>query len=237
MANLKSSLKSTAAKAEATVVSLPAVRASKATSPLVTAIDKVCRSLKSGVDMIREAEIEIQKVLVRCIEHLEAHGDANPADRLVKGILLTNHPSSTALAREVIAHFRNNSPIRWESKSPYKLFVLKEGQEGYKAPDTAKAGEVPFNETPQAIKARSIGQAAQQRALEDATLSMMVKRAAGVIGFLNNMRTGKDERKIKVGEEAKMDRFAKALNGVLKDFGGEEAAVSIVKADPKKKAA
>lgn len=224
---MKSNLKSTTT---ASVVSLPNIRASKATSPLVTAIDKVCKSLGKAVDAVREAEVEIQSILVRCITHFEEHGDANPADRLVKGILLTNHPSSTALAREVMAHFRNNSPIRWETKSPYKLFVLKEGQEGYKAPDVAKAEEVAFNETPQALRARAIGQAAQSKALEEATLAMMVKRAAGSITFLNNMLSGKDERKVKPGELPKMERFAKGLNALVKDFAGESAVVPLVKA-------
>lgn len=234
--SLKSNLKSSTVPKTAEIVSLPQVRANGKSSTLVTRIDKVCKAFQASVNAIRDNEVEVQKILIACIEHFEAHGDANPADRLVKGLLLINHPSSTATAREVMAHFRNNSPIRWESKSPYKLFVLKEGMEGYKAPDVAKATEVSFNETPQAMKARAIGQAAQAKALQPATLAMMVSRAAGTINFLNNMRTGKDEREIKAGEEGKMEKFARALNVVLKDFGGEEAAVTIVK-PPQKKAA
>lgn len=231
----KTNLKSSAAVISATVVSLPEVRKNGKASGLVTRIDKVCKAFSASVAAIRENEAEVQAILVQCIEHFEAHGDANPADRLVKGLLLINHPSSTATAREVMAHFRNHSPIRWEAKSPYKLFVLKEGQEGYKEPDVAKASEVAFSETPQAMRARAIGQAAQNQALKEADLPMILKRTAGAITFLNNILTGKDERKVKPGELPKMEKFAKGLNNLLKDFGGDTAVVPLVK--PAKKAA
>lgn len=233
---LKSTLKSSAVTKTAEIVSLPQVRANGKSSTLVSRIDKVCKAFQASVNAIRDNEVEVQKILIACIEHFEAHGDANPADRLVKGLLLINHPSSTATAREVMAHFRNNSPIRWESKSPYKLFVLKEGMEGYKAPDVAKATEVSFNETPQAMRARAIGQAAQNQALKDADLPMMLKRAAGVVTFFNNLRTGADARKIKTGEEAKMEKFAKSVNQLLKDMGGDTAVVAIAKPTQKKAA-
>lgn len=233
MANVKNSLKSSVAKADggtrfSNVVSLPQVRANGKASGLVSQIDKFGRGLKATIQGMKEKETEAQRLLILCIEHFEKHGDANPADRLVKTILLENHPSSTAMAREVMAHFRNNSPIRWESKSPYKLFVLKANEEGYKAPDVAKAQEVAFNDTPQAQRARAIGQAAQSQALKEADLTMLVKRAAGVVTFWNRMVNGTDDRKIKPGEDAKMVKFLKEMNKIVEAYA-PSAVVPIAK--------
>lgn len=230
-ANLKSDLKNTTTD---NVVSLPTIRKSKATSPLVAAIERVCNSFRKSVESIRDNEAQVQKVMIDCLEHFGKHGDANPADRLVKGLLLINHPSSTASAREVMAHISANSPITWETKSPYKLVVLKDGMKGYKALDVAKAAEVAFNETPRAMRARAIGQAAQNQALKDADLTMVVKRAAGVVTFFNKMITGADDRKIKPGEDAKMVKFLKDLNQVVENYA-PSAVVPI--APLKKKAA
>lgn len=230
MASLKSKLKGDTV-GTAVVMTLPTLKG-RGASELNKLIEAAIRGAKNVVQSITAVEPLIAKAANATLDHFAKHGDAMPADRLVKGLILLNHPASTAMARELMAWYRPISNIRWDSKHPFKVKVLKDGDEGYsdKEPDVAKGEETPFNETKQAKSARSMAEKAHANALKPADLSMMVGRAAGTIAFLNNILTGKDERKIKPGEQPKMERFAKALNGVLKDFGGEEAAVPLVKA-------
>lgn len=220
--------------ATSTALVVPMIPKDSKTKTVLGLIEDALTAAKSVVTAVQRSEPHVQKALVACVSHFAEHKDARPADRLVKGLMALNHPAAMSMAREVVAHFRTNSPIRWDAKG--KLTVLKEGQEGYKAPDAAAAEETNYYETPQAKRARSAAEAAHKNNLKEADLNMVLKRTAGSsIGFINNILRGKDERKIKEGELPKIKRFAARINEVLKEFGGDTAVVEIAK--PERKAA
>lgn len=202
-------------------------RSSAPKSALNKLIDKALLSVGNIVQALTEAEPNVAAAAMASMIHALKHGDTTPADRLVKGILAKNHPAARAVAFELVAWFRGCSPLRWETSAPYKCYLNTDPEKGPVDFDEAKASEAAYYETAQAKKARAVGEAAHKKSLADADMKMMMNRAAGLITFFNNIVTGKDDRKIKAGEEPKMRDFAGKINEVLKHFGGSDAVVDI----------
>jgi hypothetical protein len=218
---LKSTTTKTPAPANDAFV-VPTLKSNAKNASVIALIEKALKGARSMVQSIEQLEPHIAAAELACLTHAEAHGDAMPADRLVKGLIACNHPATTALSQEVVGWFRTFSPVRWDMKG--KVSVLKEGQEGYKPFEAEKAEATPFNETPAAKRARAASARAHKAAMKDADLKMMISRAQGVIAWFNNIVEGKDRRKVKTGEEAKMKKFAKALNTLTIDFVGKPEA-------------
>lgn len=208
-----------------------AMRKSKANPGLMSIIKDAINAVRTVVQTVNRSEPHVQKALVGCIEHFEKHGDAMPAHRLVTGLLELNHPAAHAMCREVVDHFRTNSPIRWAVKgNKAELNVLKEGQDGYKAPNPQGAESTAYYETERAKKSRSAAATAATRSLEPATFKQMMNRTKGIINWYNKMAKGEDERPIALADKPKMVKFMTEINSVLKTFGGEEAPIKIEKA-------
>jgi hypothetical protein len=229
MARTSNALKSSTvlSSENATTMVVPELKDNKKNASVIAAIEKALKGARNLVQTAQQLEPLITDASNKCLIHCQEHGDAMPADRLVKGLMACGHPTTSSLAREVIAWFSGNSPIRWDSKKNVR--VLKEGEDGYKPFDIAKAEEAGPHETPAAKRARDVAAAAHRNSLAAADMGMLVKRTSGVITFLNNMITGKDERPIKDGELPKMKKLATRLNDVLKEFGGETAVVPLAK--------
>jgi hypothetical protein len=232
--NLKSSA-STAAlsaatngkKGEVVAFTVPEIRKSGKNSAVLALIESALRAARTMVQSVRELEPKIAKASQGALEHFDAHGDMGPADRLVKGLIACNHPTTTTVAREVMAWFKACSPIQWEGNGKGKVFKNKDEDKGQIETDLALAEEKAYFETPQAIRARQIGAAAQNNALKAADLGFMVNRLAGTIKTFNNMLTGSDQRKVKAGEVDQMTELSNDVNKLLKKYGGAKAIVPV----------
>lgn len=211
--------------------------ASNGKSAAMQAVSRLLLSAKTFMQSMAEFEKDIQSALVKTLEHCEIHGDAMPADRLVKGLRELNHPAMTKFSDECVAWFRINSPIRWNAKGDVR--VLKEGEEGYKPFDVHHGEEEAFNETPQAKRARQAADAAHKRTLQPVTAQDVLNRIKGVVKFVENAqnpdRNG-DVRGIAAKEGKKIKALIKDLSAFVVDHGGVSPDVNIEEPAQKKAA-
>ena len=220
-----SALVKTKTELKAGEITVPDVKSNKKTASVLKLVDTAIAGAKTFAQSANQLEAAISKAVAACLQHQVDHGDAMPADRLIKGLLLVNHPSVDALAAEAVAWFKLHSNIRWDAKR--KLSVLKKGDEGFneevKPEEAAKQG---INETPAAIRRRSAERLNTANTMKDADSTMFVNRIMGQIKWFSGMLEGKDDRKIKTGEEAKMKRIAKAVQAALVDVAGKDAVTA-----------
>lgn len=194
-----------------------------ASKTVMLGVEKFLTGVKATMQSVLLLEKQASEQAVICLQHANDYGDVMPADRLVKGLAEHPHPLTKAMGMELVAWFRANSPIRWDSKA--KPRQAKETEEGYKPYNEESAKETPFFETAQAKRSRTAADAARKKALEPATFKDFLNRAKGLTRWfetLNEADKNGDVRGIKNGEAAKIKRGIKAINEALVDTYGDE---------------
>jgi len=203
---------------------IPEIRSTAKNGAVLKAVDKALAGAKSLVQSALMLEPLIAEACKLCVEHASKHGDMMPADRLVKGLIAQNHPTTTALSREVIGWFRQFSPIQWDAKG--KVFKNKDEAKGKVEYLVEEAGKTAFNETAQAVRARKAADDSHKNNMKPADAKMFVGRIMGQIKWFQNLIDGTDERGVKDGEVAKMKKIAKAVQSTLTDVVGKEVVDS-----------
>jgi len=203
---------------------VPEIRSNAKNGLVLKAVDKALAGAKSLVQSALLLEPLIAEASKLCVEHAAKHGDMMPADRLVKGLIAQNHPTTTVLSREVIVYFRQFSPIQWDAKG--KVFKNKDESKGKTEYLVEEASKTAFNETAQAKRARAAADATHKQNMKPADAKMFVGRIMGQIKWFQNLIDGTDERGVKDGEVAKMKKIAKAVQSTLTDVVGKEVVDS-----------
>lgn len=179
-------------------------------------VDAALLAAKTTIQSIEVLETKVIDACNAALAHAAKHGDAMVADRLFKGLMLLNHPSTSTMAAEVQAWFKQFSPIRWPNGAKGKVSVMKKTDEGFVDYDTAKAEETPFNATAAAKRARSAARLAHRDSIQEVTLERMLSRTDGVVNWLVGIKKGEvANTKIKAGELGKMEKFAKELKALV----------------------
>lgn len=203
---------------------------SKASGAVLALVTKTLLAVKTAVQSVQELEKTIADCEIVCLRHAQEHGDAMPADRLVKGIREIVHPMTTQLAGEVVAWFNQYSPIRWDAKGNVSL--VKEGQPGYKPFNPEEGEATPFMERPQAKRAREAAASAHARELTELTINDIAKRLFGIRKTIQ-AATMEDRngqvRGIKTGDKTKMLKAVEAaeqafigITGIKPEAGTSE---------------
>lgn len=213
---------------EATVMTVPDIRRNKGNSEVLAAIERALKAAKTFVQSAVLLEPELNKAAVLCVEHFGKHGDTGPADRLIKGLLACNHPTTTAMVNELKVWFRLNSPIQWDRQG--KVFKNKDESKGRIDTNEEPSKADAFYETPQAKRARDAMARAQKAALKDFTAKMLVNNIIGAsLGRVKAMESGKDQRKIAEGEGTKINRIIKAVTKALTEVASDDAVEAMKK--------
>lgn len=148
------------------------------TKALMALIAKAVTAVRTTVQSVTQMEPIVADALLAALKHCEKHKDAMPIDRLVKDVTAIPHPLTKALALEMVAWVKTNSPIYWDAKKAVHL--RKPTEEGYKPFDIAAAEKTPFHQTEQAIKARKAGADAHKSAMKPLSFKDMFGRAMGL---------------------------------------------------------
>ncbi len=139
-------------------------------------INKAVTGAKALMQSVEKLEPLLHDACLACLKHYEAHGDARPADQLIKK--LPDHRFLQSIRYEMVFWFRSNSPIRWDAKGNLK--VLKEGDPDY-APLNVEHAEIePFFEMEKVQEARENEAKTKERTLQPVTFDNFKKRVYGL---------------------------------------------------------
>lgn len=214
-------LKSSAKKKETgTEIAVVDVKPNSKQKVVFRLVDIAIAAAGATLQSVQQLELRIKEASEACLLHAEEYGDAMPADRLVKGLMGKNHPTTTSLARELVIWFNSNSPIRWNAKGQVR--IMKDTEEGYKPFDEVSAKETSFTETPQAERARKAADTAHKRALKPYTLKDFTGRLEGLRAqFKRAQEPDKngDVRGIVKGDMPKIKSLLKAVDSMLIEEG------------------
>lgn len=211
---------------------------SKKSDTVNVAITAALLAAKTIKQSFEQFEMRVHTASLSCVAHFEKCGDAMPADRLVKGLRDLNHPALTRTAAELVAWFKTVSPIRWDMNG--KVMVLKEGDDGYKAPDVEAGEKTPFNETAAAKKARSKDAQNTREILKPLTLADIMGRAKGLrrtVEAATKPDAQGHVRGVNEKDKAKIDMFLTGLDGFVAAFGTEPKVEAKVESKTRSKKA
>lgn len=207
---------------EATTIKLPPAPTKKAMNEALDRLSKMHRTFcQSG----EQFEAGLHDILVMALAYVKEHGDAVPADKIVK--ILYSDRKTQFYAFEAIAWFKRMSPVRWgSSKDPMQAPVsLERDKDGKVLAVDENAAELPFSKLAEVIASRNIARAAAKRTLQP----FGIENAVGWVQTLKDkfQNAGKPNDKGEVrgyvkGEKAKTKELIDALLAVVSEYTGEE---------------